>query len=434
MVLILALAASVFACHKQKPTQEKSLATLAAETVSALLPEEKDQEGVATALLALFEQSELEEQESRTLLSALAEAGESVATALTDLAKKTYSQENADAYLAALQCAANAVSPEIAGSLFFHAASQVKEDLPYTLLDCQKLSALVLGQNDAFGGDVLDELLDGNYSRVNEKQINTLLLTLSSSLRQAVGISQGAKEYLFTLAQESLQSFSADRFSNEQTKEVVNQSKDILLLLAALLRDGFDSILGYAADFLAVADAKLFLGLGYEKKELTLYYGYQYEGWVVTPLTKEQFEARDGDYDEYVSLDKTLKGFTVNGDYITITDEDAALADDVYRLMTAYRVYSTLSEERKQAFEDTLSSFLSILAQDQALVAALLDRPLIEGLTVAGGFAFPEVVSALSALEGFDATDGVSESERAAAKRAITILESYLHVYLPKVF
>ena len=435
VVLVLALAASIFACRKQEPTQpQKDLPTLAQEVVTAAFPEQSDTKGIADALLALLEKSELEEQESRALLAALAEKGEEIAPALTDLTANSFSKQNAAAYRTALQCAASTVSPEIAGSLFFHAAEQTQEDLPYTLSDCQKLSSLILGQDDTFGSDVLDDLLDGNYTQVSEKQINTLLLTLSSSLRQAVGISAGAKEYLFTLAQTSVRDFSTDNFSSDKTKEVIDQSKGILLLLASLVRDSYDSILSFTADFLAAADAKLFLGMGYEKKEVTLYYGYLYENWQAIPLTEAQFTAREGDYDEYISMDKTLKGFTVNDAFVTVSEEDATLADSTYRLTTAYRVYSALTEEEKQAFQSALSSFLSILAQDQALVAALLDRPLIEELTVAGGFAFPEVVSALSSLVDFDATDGVSESERAAAQRAINVWESYLHIYLPKVF
>ena len=433
--LILALSAGFFACkEKEAPVAEKDKSTLAAMLVDAAFPEERtDKDAIKNALLNLLDEADLEDAEAISLLSELSKTPSAVKDALLDVKAGDFSLDRAASYRTALQAVASSVSPEIAGAIYFAAASKTGKELSYTSADCQKIASLILGQDAAFGSELLEKLLDGDLDNVNEKQVNTFMITLVASLRKAVGISTGAKDFLYTLAEQAINALWADTSLTDETQQALQKGKTLLLSLAALVRNGYDLILSCTADFLAQADSRLLLGLPYEKQEQVVYYGYTSATWKKTIITKTQYEAREGGYDEYLAVEATVKGFVVDGVFRPITDEDAFLADQAYRLKTAYDAYNLLSDQTKQDLLDLLNEGLNTLATEQELVASLLDRPVLEDNGIAGA-SFNDLLAAIPALASFDATDGITDAERAAAENAVARFESFLHGYLPKVF
>ena len=436
ILLILALAASLLSCGDPEPSVlAPSIDEIATQTVEAILPAGESNAEVKSALLALFDKVGLEKAEIRAVFGALQTQGDVIAPALLSLKDKTYTQENADSYRTALQAAANAVSPEIAGEIYYAVASEANPELAYTLSDCRKLAPLLLGQDPSFGWEALQQ--DNND--MTAVQINTILRTLSASLRMAVGIGDGAKEYLYSLAAQSVDTLFADENAMAFSSADISKSKELILSVVAAIRDGYDAILTYTADYLAFADARLIIGLPYEKQERLVYVKYSWEDWTTTPVSEEEYLAHE-DEDDYFSLNTTVKGFTIGGTFLEINDEDALLADKVYRLLTAYRAYSALDEKAKESLRLSTHTVLTILSDKQAqeLVAGLLNRSLTDSAdTPVKAFdraAFDQMLSELSALSAFDATDGITKEERDKANRAIASFESYLHSYLPKVY
>ena len=445
MLLILALTASVFACKKKVDPSEETIATseLSRRAVDAVLPNGEENAAAANSLLTLLTDAGLEEAEIRAVLFSFTENDTACADAFVDLGKASFSKEHFVSYRVALQIAANAVSPEVAGTIFFTAASAANDDLPYTLSDCQKIASLILSDEITLGTESLDSLLDGEYTAAKEKKINTALITIASSLKKAVGISDGAKQYLYSLAMETIDDLFADSESelSEQTRLLIEKGRRLLFTLAGILKNGYDVILTATADFLSYADARLFFGLPYEKKDGVIYYGCYYDdpdNWRTVVISKEEYEAQSGDYDRYVKISGTTKGFTVNGTFVPVSDEDAALADRVYRLHTAYRAYRAFPSEKVDSFLSVFHSILTVLSEEPDFLASLLDRTTHESAdTVVTSFdrqAFDRMIDTLSTLSAFDATDGVSENERTVATQAITAFESYLHGYFPTVY
>ncbi len=432
--LTLAFSVSFFACKDTRSANEtKDKSTLAAEVVNAVFPAERDDKAeIKTALLSLLETAELEDAEVLSVLAGLKSKAEDIPDALLDLKNKDYAVDHAASYQDALQVVSSSVSPEIAGRVFYAAAKDVKTDLPYSVVDCEKLAALLLGGDDLF--DVELNLLNGKTENLNEKQLNTAMITLVSALRKATGISAGAKDFLLILAENAIDGFfeaESSKLSNE-TLEQMQQSKEFLLSVAEVFSDNYDNVLTFAADYFAQADARLFLGLPYEQKECTTYYGYTYTPWTWTPISKEEYDARAGGYDEYIAKEETLNGFTVDGAFVSVSPADSALADKAYRLFTAHKTYTLFSDEKKTAFKMTLTALLTTLAEEQDAVAALLGLDLNE--TPATQTAtFEELIASLPALASFDATDGVSDEERLVAQNAEDTLVKYLHGYFPNI-
>ena len=421
--MILVLSASFFACtdkssEEEQPTLDKGALALA--IVDAAFPEEReDKVEIATALLTLLENANLEDAEVVALLSGL-KGDESLATVCLDLKDNHYTSEHASLYHDTLSAIATAVgTPEIAGRVFYTAASSYSEDLPFTISDCEKLAPLILGQDLSLGGEVLDALMEGETDDLNEKEINTMMLTLVSALRKAVGISPAAKEYLFSLVTDAMDALSTSGELSEELTHAMELNKQYFISLASAILAGYDDILSFAANLFDIADARLILGLPYEKEDRTVYYGYKYQDWSMTMITKEEYDAHAGDYDEYFAEEATVKGFTVNGTFLMITDEDADLADAAYRLSAAYHSYSMLTNEKQQALESSISRIMDALAEEEAEEA---------------GATFDELLSAIAPLATFDATDGISAEERSLAKNAVQTFESYLHGYLPSSF
>ena len=417
--MILALSASFFACTDKTPEEEivPSKGELALAIVDAAFPEEReDKAEIAAAFLALLERANLEDAEVIAVLSGL-KGDETLATVSLDIKANSYTSNHADLYRDLLSAIATAVgSPEIAGRVFYTAASRYSEDLPFSLSDCEKLAPLILGQDLSLGGEVLDAILEGETESLNEKEINTMMLTLVSALRKAVGISPSAKEYLLSLVTNALDSLSAESGFGEELTQAIERNKQFYLTLTSAILEGYDEILSFAADYLDQADTRLFIGLPYEKEEHTIYYGYKYADWTMTVITKEAYDARSGGFDDYFEDDATVKGFTVNGTFVMITEEDAALADAAYRLYTAYLTYSALTPTKKQALESALTRIMEALSEEESEEPAAT---------------FGELLDAIAPLSAFDATDGITIEERNVAKNALQTFKSYLHGYLP---
>ena len=434
MLLLVALLATVFACkEKAKRTSELTVEQLALKFVNESVDGEEDNAAIASALLSLLQRAGLENAEIRATLLALDESEDDFSAALSDLVG-TFQSEHSAQYYAFLRVIGRTVSPEYAGVVFYTARNDGSTTLPYTLEDCRKIATLLFSQDAAFGSDMLEDYLEEGYTTANERQVTTFLLSFSAALQKAVGLSASAKEYLYSLMENGLENVLPEDLATELDPAIVTQGTGILLKLAACLRDSYDVSLGYAAAYLSAADARLLLGLPYEKKESTLYYGYYYEDWQMVPLSKEDYEARVGDYDEHLTKTSTNKGFTVKGEFLPFSEKEVALAERVYRLDLAYRAYQTLTAEEQTAFRTALPAFLNILGEEQAFVAALLDRPVLQEESDLVAADLDELLTALSAIGSFDATDGISTEERAVATQASEVFERYLHGYLPKIY
>lgn len=432
---ILALSAGFFACEEKAPSTPETLDkdALALSLTRAAFQGDEAYDDVANALLSLLSDAGTEDAESIALLSALKEKGDAFAEVYLDIKNNSYTIERAALYRDALSTVAASVgSPEVAGRIYYAAAKKYREDTPYTLSDCEKLAALLLGQNMAVGGDILEALLNGNTDSLNQKEVNTLMLTLVSAFKKAVGISPQAKEYLLSLASSALDELE-EKGADPQISALLEENKAYLRSLLSAFLGGYDAILSFTSDFFDKADASLFMGLPYEKEERVVYYGYKYDGWKTTIITKEQYDARSGGYDEYIAREATVKGFTVDGTFIVFTEEDARLADNAYRLYTAYTAYLATSPEAKSALQRALDEILTVLSGAQDTLSYLFDRELIEN-SGAPAATFDELIAALPALSSFNATDGIGDEERSAASQAISTFESFLHGYLPKVF
>ena len=434
--MVLALSAGFFACNESDPVPQNAIGkeALAANLVAAAFPDGEANEGISAAILSLLADAKLEDAESIALLTALIEKGETFADVYLDIKANDYTLEHAALYRDALAAVAASVgSPEVAGRIYYAAAKKRDADLPYTSADCEKLAALLLGQNLAVGNDILEALLDGDTENLNQKEVNTLMLTLVSALKKAVGISAQAKDYLLSLATSAMDELAGEKELTAELAALLEENKAYLRSLVSAFLAGYDEILSFAADFLDKADASLFMGLPYEKEERVVYYGYTYADWKATVITKEQYDARSGGYDEYVAREATVKGFTVNGTFIVVTEEDARLADNAYRLYTAYTAYAAMSLDGKSALQRALNEILTVLGGAQDTLSYLFDRELIEN-SGAPAATFDEMIAALPALSSFNATDGISEAERSAASQAISTFESFLHGYLPLLF
>ena len=432
--LFLALSAGLFACKNKEPVVvEKDKNTLAAAVVDKAFPDGRDdKEEIKTALLALLEDAELEDAETISVLSGMCDSSTDLSAVLLDVKNADYTIDRFAGYRGALQIVAVSVSPEIAGRVFYAAASKTAESLSYTMSDCEKIASLFLGDNDLF--DLGQNFIDEKTVKLNERQINTAIITVVSALRKAVGISAEAKTFLRSFAKAQINKMVAERSATltTETQEALKKSKEFLEDLTDVFINNYDEILSFTADYLAQTDARLVLGLPYEKQECMNYYGYTKSTWTRTVITKEQYEARAGGYDEYFALNEMSKGFTVNGVFLPISDEDAALADQAYRLYAAYKAYALLNEEQKAACKETIHAVLTVLAKQEGAVASILGCNLSDTPATAT-VSIDELLLSLPALSAFDATDGVSAEERNAAQDAVWNFVDYLHGYFPKI-
>ena len=412
------LTAGLFGC-KEETHSVDSQAVLAEECVNAILPEGEDNAALAATLLSFFQEAQLEQAEIRSLLLTFKEKGSDIAVALQSLKDNSYREEDFSVYRSVLQTVANTISPEVAGSVFYTAASRLSIDLPYSREDCKKIASLFLGQDAAFGSGTFDRILSGEYTTTDEKQLNTALYSLASSLRAAIGISASARERLRSLFATLIEQNFADEELQTELQETLLEGKSLFLSLSNLLISHLDVVLTYAADYLAASDAKILLGFPYEKQERTLYYGYNYASWEPVLISEEDYNEKAGGYDEYLSERRVVKGFTVNGEYLIVENEDAILANRVLRLYTAVRTYDALSADQKEEIRTLIEGALAILSEN---------REVLEEVS------FDQMIAALRNLSSFDVTDGVTDEEHTSADIAVTIFERYLHPYLPELY
>jgi len=434
--MLCALSAGLFACKKKNPSPSGKVTEedLALQTVNEAIPNGEDNAATAKALLALFRKADMEEGEIVDALSALKAKGKSVAPAMIAVEEKLYTTDLFPAIRDALQVVADAVSPEVAGEVFYAAATDYSSKVPYTLSDCRKLAAFYFSQNTTFGSNVLNDVLNGEVYPASRKELNTVLVTLSASLHSMAGISEEARNYLSELAKSGISSLvtTQEKLSDE-SQAIIDKSKALLYSVFDVLRDHYDLSLTYFSNFLSFSDARLFLGSEYDKKELTLYYGYHYDGWTVTEITEEQYTKQEGDYDEYVMKTFPMKGHYVGDDFVGISDKDVLLAEKAYRFHLAYRAYRALTEEEKAEFRTALHEILTLLSEDPDFLATMLKRDKIKPTGTIGA-TFDEMLNAFSSLADIDPTDGFDNQERDKAKSAERLFESYLHGYLPELF
>ena len=159
--MVLALSAGFFACNESDPVPQNAIGkeALAANLEAAAFPDGEANDEVAAAILSLLADAKLEDAESIALLTALIEKGETFSDVYLDIKASDYTLERAALYRDALAAVAASVgSPEVAGRIYYAAAKKRDADLPYTSSDCEKLAALLLGQNLAVGNDILEAI------------------------------------------------------------------------------------------------------------------------------------------------------------------------------------------------------------------------------------------------------------------------------------
>lgn len=436
LLSILALTASFFACKRKSetPASPADLGALSNELTESALPDGGLNREIAEKILDLFNSAGFETAETAASLRALKEKATDVAPALTGVYENAFSEESIPAYRAALGAVSEAVSPEKAGELFYAAASEAYDSLPFSLSDCRAAAALLFGINQKDGDALYSAATTGDYSAIGKRELNTVLMTFSSSLLRAKGISDAAKEYLFGLFSSYVQNFTYDVELTSEQKEHLAQAKTYILRLGEVLKEHYEFVLSFASAFCAEASARVFLGGEYEKRERTTYYGYEYDSWKATEITESDYEEKAGDFDEYFALTDTVLGYSSGDTFTLIPEKDVTLGEKIYKLQTAYRAYLSMTDEQKEECKVFLNDALSVLSLDPELVAILFDLEIkkpSEGAPIAS---FEEAVSALSSLLSFESTDGVSSHERAASSAATETIAAYLRSYLPTLF
>ena len=435
-LLLLILSIGLFACKDKDAEARVTKEELAARTVDAIAPEGAENAKLASDLLSLLDEAGLEEAETTAVLTALLTDKEATKYyyALFDLSEKVFRSEHAATYRETLSKVAQAVSPEVAGAVYYAAAKRENDSLPYTLEDCRKLASLLLSQNAAFNADLLESSSKGDALPLSEKEATTAVLSLAASLRKAVGVTQGAKDYLYERANAKIgELVTESEETSAETKDALLRLRTLVGSLVTQLRDNYDLALTFAAEYLSAAGARILLGQPYERRECTVYYGYRYADWSKTPISQEDYLARRGDYDEYLAIESNVKGFTVNGEFVIISDQDAETADRIYRLNVAYRTYSLLGESEKAQIRTALPDLLAILGENQGVVAELTGRPIIDD-SGAPASTLEELLTVLPQTATYDVTDGITDEERSAAANVTALFESYLHGYMPRVY
>ena len=432
---MLIVSIGLFACKDKDVNGRESLIELSARAVETVIPKGGNNAEIATALPSLFAEAGLEEAESTAVLLALIddEAPMKYEYALTDATAGVMRAEHAASYRAALTAIAGAVSPEVAGAVYYAATKKENADLPYTLEDCRKLASLILSQNAAFDLNILENAAQSGTFSMSEKEANTAILSLAASLRKAVGITQGAKDYLCDFANAKIDELSEGEDLSEETQTALLRLRTLLRSLVAGLRDRYDLALIYAAEYLSAGDARILLGQQYDRQEVAVYYGFRYADRSSEEITKEDYLAHRGDYDEYLERRMTRKGVTVNGLFLAVTDEDEERTDRIYRLSVAFRAYNALGDSDKTALRAALPELFAILSENQSVVAELTERPIIED-SGAPAASLDDLLAALPSALTYDATDGITDAERAVATNVLEVFESYLHGYLPRVY
>lgn len=427
LILVSSLALALFSC-KDKPTVEPQpdIPALAAEAVEVSLPANEHKEEIAAALLSLLDEAGIEDADQATIL--LLAKDNQIGAALNALYTKDYDDNAKKQSETALSLIANTVSADIAGDLFYTVEASRAETLSYTREDCRKIANLYFTFYRDLGDTELSALFQGDLQGLNAKRVNTLLLSLASSLHSMTGVSEGGKAYLRELALTMSEEIVKQRDISSATI-----AKEYLTRLITAVFNAYEPFLSYAAAFCSLATAETFLGVDYERREGTLYYGYHYDTSAATEISREDYEAKIGGYDDYFSIEKTFCGYTEDGVFRIISDENIALAAKAYKLNVAYLAYIALGDVEKAAFRQSLGSVLTVLKEDQVLTASFLGKSLHIDSNLAS-LDFDGLCEALRPLSALNARDGLTDEELALARNAVAAFERYMHAYLPNIY
>ena len=433
--LTLALATGLFSCQPEKsPEESTDLNALALEVAEEAIPDGELNAAIAKKLLSALTEAEFEKAEIVASLRALKEKGADLMPALIALYESNFTKEHAKASYVALGAIAKAVSPEAAGELFYSVVCSLGESPAYSKEDCRKIGSLVFGLNVDIDESFLSSVLGEGLSSIGAKEINTIFRAVSASLNQAKTISLHAKIFLYNLLNETIDNFAApEEFTEEQIKTLIS-FKNYLKELAKTLLDHFEIALTYLSAYFGNASSRLTLGGAYAKTDETLYYGYTYDDWKSTQITKEEYDARSGDYDDYFALEGTAYGYYDGDRFVKISESDVALGEKVYALQVLFRAYSALSDAQKEEFRTFLQKSLSILAKDEGSVMTIFKLTPHEADENARIASLNDLLSALSTVSSFESTDGVTDHERAAANAAIDVYDAFLRGYFPHLF
>ena len=425
----------VFAC---KETPEESIPVdtdaLAAEVVNAALPEGTENQAITADLLRYLTKAGIEKADVVAILLSCKEHASEIGDLLTALHTEEYDETAKKQIADALALVATAASPDVAGDLYYAVASDIREELPYTLSDCRKVATLYFTFYREIEGYSYTDILNGEFDGMGEREINTLLLSLASSLRAVKGLSATAKRYLLEKAlflSDGLHDVSG--FSTEN----VTALKTYLDKLAVVFFNGYEAFVSYGAEFAANASAELILGIDYAREETTIYYGYNYADWEMTVLTKEEYEtylATKEGYDTAFPVETMSEGYYGNGVFHALSKSDIALAEKASHLRVVYAAYAALTDAEKIAFETQLHSLLTFLGEDEGMTAAIFGKRLPDEVSEESTVSFSEMITALSVLSTFDSRNGITQAERTAALQAIDAFNGYMHTYLPHLF
>ena len=293
LVLTASLALALFSC-KDKPTTEPQpdIPALAAQAVEASLPESEDKEAIASALLSLLDAANVEDADKATILL-IAKENE-LGAALNALYTKDFDNEAKTQAEKALSLIANTVSADIAGDLFYAVKAEYSESLAYTREDCRKIANLYFTFYRDLGETELSALIQGDLQGLSARRVNTLLISLASSLHSMTGVSESGKEYLRSLALTM-----PEKIIEQREISSVTVATEYLTRLITAVFNAYEPFLTYAAAFCSLSTAETFLGVDYERREGTLYYGYDYASATATEISREDYEAKKGGYDAY---------------------------------------------------------------------------------------------------------------------------------------
>ncbi|MBP5404877.1 MAG: hypothetical protein J6Y74_02905 [Clostridia bacterium] len=427
LILSASLALALFSC-KDKPSSDPlpDIPVLAAEAVATALPESEEKEEIVSALLSLLDAAEIEDADKATILLLAKE--NDVGAALRALYTKDFNGEAKSQTEKALSLIANTVSADIAGDLFYAVEMSRSESLSYTREDCRKIANLYFIFYRDLGETELSALLQGDLQGLSARRVNTLLLSLASALHSMTGVSEGGKEYLRALALTLPEKIVRER----KIASATAATEYLTRLINAVFR-AYEPFLSYAAAFSSLATAETFLGVDYERREATLYYGYRYESAVATEISREDYEAKRGGYDAYFPIEKIVRGYTENGVFRAISDEKIELAEKAQKLNVTYLAYVALDDAEKEAFRRSLDEVLTVLKEDQVLTASFLGKSLHVDSNLAS-LDFDGLCDALRPLSVFNPRDGITDEELALARSAASAFERYMHSYLPNIY
>lgn len=433
--MIASLLLGVFAC-KETPEElpPVDVDSLAAEVVTAALPNGEDNEAIKTDLLRYMTKAEVEKADVVAILFAFKEHADEIGALLTALHTEEFDDTAKGEIADALALVATAVSADVAGDLYYAVASDLESDLPYTLSDCRKVATLYFTFYREIEGYSFTDLMKGDLKGLGEREINTLLVSLASSLRAVKGLSADSKAYLM---EKALLLSDGIEGTSGISQEDATALKTYIDRFVTLFFDGYEPFVSYGAAFAANASAETFLGATYAREETTVNYGYDYDTWEMTVLTEKEYESylatKEG-YDTAFPVEEMAEGYYENGTFHALSKSDIALAKKAGLLRVVHAAYAALSDEEKDAFKTHTEALLSFAAEDEAMTAALFGVRLSETPSNESTISFDELKTVLSALADFDSRSGITDEERTAATAAVNAFSDYMRGYFPHLF